>query len=157
VKEFLELIVELSKEQGLTVLFCSHHLHQVQQVSDRVGIFVNGKLLAEGDIRTLSERLFAGTPYVIEAGINNINPGYNDQGGDKYSREWLERVLKSVEGVIAVEVRDNLIRIQSSRDTSAEVAGALVKAGAGLNYLNRKEYGLDEIYYRYFEGDEAHE
>src|SRR5208283_1858625 len=48
VREFLELIVQLSKAEGLTVLFSSHHLHQVQQVCDRVGLLVNGKLIAEG-------------------------------------------------------------------------------------------------------------
>jgi ABC-2 type transport system ATP-binding protein len=86
VKELLELIVRLSKEQGLTVLFCSHNLYQVQKVCDRVGIFVNGKLLAEGNIQKLSEELFSRIPNI-----------------------------------------------------------------------NKKEYGLDEIYNRYFEGDEYHE
>ncbi len=46
VKEFLELIVQLRHEEGLTVLLSSHHLHQVQQVCDRVGLFVSGKLIA---------------------------------------------------------------------------------------------------------------
>src|SRR5690606_3790889 len=32
VREFLELIKQLSEEEGLTVLLSSHHLHQVQQV-----------------------------------------------------------------------------------------------------------------------------
>lgn len=47
VKEFMELILQLSREHGLTVLFSSHHLHQVQQVCDRVGFFGGGKLLGE--------------------------------------------------------------------------------------------------------------
>ena len=58
VREFLELIVGLSREQKITVLFSSHHLHQVQQVCDRVGIFVKGKLLAVGDVQSLAEQLF---------------------------------------------------------------------------------------------------
>mgnify|MGYP001196950084 CR=1 FL=1 len=46
VQEFIELIRWLSKEEGLTVLFSSHHLDQVQKVCDRVGLFSNGQLLA---------------------------------------------------------------------------------------------------------------
>ena len=69
VREFLKLIVDLSKEEGITVLFSSHDLHLVQQVCDRVGLFVDGKLLAEGDIQTLSQKLFMNSPYLIEAGI----------------------------------------------------------------------------------------
>ncbi len=60
VREFLELIVGLSREQKITVLFSSHHLHQVQQVCDRVGIFVAGKLLAVGDVKSLGAQLFNG-------------------------------------------------------------------------------------------------
>ena len=70
VREFLELIVQLSREEGITVLFSSHDLHHVQQVCDRVGLFVHGKLLAEGDIQTLSKKLFTSSPYIIEAGIS---------------------------------------------------------------------------------------
>ena len=62
VKEFLELIEELSRAEGLTVLFSSHDLHHVQQVCDRVGLFVNGKLLAEGNISSLSKKLFSKSP-----------------------------------------------------------------------------------------------
>lgn len=47
IRDFLGLIVSLSREEGITVLFSSHHLHQVQQVCDRVGIFVKGRLLAQ--------------------------------------------------------------------------------------------------------------
>jgi ABC-2 type transport system ATP-binding protein len=57
-RDFLRLIVTLSREEGITVLFSSHHLHQVQQVCDRVGIFVKGRLLAQGDITSLANQLF---------------------------------------------------------------------------------------------------
>ena len=50
VRELLELIRTLSKVEGLTVLLSSHHLHQVQQICDRVGLFVKGRLLAVGDV-----------------------------------------------------------------------------------------------------------
>ena len=78
VREFLGLIVELSREEGLTVLFSSHELHHVQQVCDRVGLFISGKLIAEGDIQTLSKKLFAQSPFVIEVGLSKGGPGSAD-------------------------------------------------------------------------------
>ena len=42
IREVLELIHGLSREDGRTVLISSHLLHQVQQICDRVGIFVEG-------------------------------------------------------------------------------------------------------------------
>lgn len=47
VREFMDLILRLSREEGHTVLFSSHHLNQVQQVCDRVGLFRAGHLLAD--------------------------------------------------------------------------------------------------------------
>ena len=147
VKEFLNLIVELSKEEGLTVLFSSQHLHQVQQVCDRVGLFVSGKLLAEGNIQALSEKLFAGSPYMIEVGLDQ-----NEGSGKSYTTTWLKNILKPVEGINSISQKNNLFLIECSRDTASEISKAVIEAGAGLNHLNRKEYGLDDIYYRYFEG-----
>ena len=52
VQEFIELIRWLSKEKGLTVLFSSHHLDQVQKVCDRVGLFSIIALTCMGSLYT---------------------------------------------------------------------------------------------------------
>jgi ABC-2 type transport system ATP-binding protein len=157
VREFLDLIVELSKEEGITVLFSSHHLHQVQKVCDRVGLFVNGRMLAEGDIRTLSKKLFTNGAYVIEAGITPSASGTPAFAGEIYSANGLKELLQPIDGIMAVTTKDDLFSIECSRDVTAEIARAIISSGAGLYYLNRKEYGLDDIYYRYFEGGAGHE
>ncbi len=153
VREFMELIVSLSREQGITVLFCSHHLHQVQQVCDRVGIFVKGRLIAEGKIETLSKNLFAGTPYIIEVGLGDISGGKSDS----LSAEKIRELLKDVDGITNVELKNGRFVIESLRDATTDISRKIVEAGEGLNFLNKKEYGLDDIYYRYFEGGENNE
>lgn len=145
VKEFLELIVKLSREEGLTVLFSSHHLHQVQQVCDRVGLFVNGKLLAEGNIQSLSQKLFANSAYIVEVAVSD----------KEASTKWLTGKLKDINGFVAVKEKDNLFEVECSKDITSDVARVLVNTGASLTHLRLKEYGLDDIYYRYFEGGEA--
>lgn len=156
VREFLELIVELSRDEGLTVLFASHNLHQVQQVCDRVGIFVNGKLLGEGNIHSLSAELFKNHPYVLELGFAmRVSDAANGQEYS-YSVDWLKGVLQPVDGIQSISFKNDLFQIESSHDTTAEIAKTLVQSGVTLNYLNKKEYGLDDIYYQYFEGGEKH-
>ena len=156
VRELLDLIVSLSKEQGLTVLFSSHHLHQVQQVCDRVGLFVGGKLLAMGDIDTLSRELFSGNAFVIEAGI--CHPFPVDPGLDSaVETKRLTDILLKMEGVKAVSLKESKLRIECTHDLTPLIAKKIIESGFGLNYLNKKEYGLDDIYFRYFEGDVHHE
>lgn len=157
VREFLDLIVELSREDGLTVLFSSHDLHHVQQVCDRVGLFISGKLIAEGDIQTLSKKLFAKSPFVTEVGLSLVDSGSSEQSAKRYSSMWLMKVLQEIRGISSVTRKEDIYQIVCSRDATPEIARAIIESGAGLNYLNKKEYGLDDIYYRYFEGGENHE
>ena len=147
VKEFLELIVKLSREEGITVLFSSHLLHQVQKVCDRVGIFVGGKLLAESDINSLARKLFKTSVMTIEIGIS---PG-------SIKTADLKNKLKSIKGVDAVKVNNNIFQVECSGDISSQLARTVINSGVDLNYLNKKEYGLDDIYYRYFEGGNSNE
>src|SRR5690606_16853081 len=144
VKELLSLIRRLSKEEGLTVALSSHHLHQVQKICDRVGLFVSGQLVAEGDIQTLSQKLFGNEAYTIHAGVA-IEPG-------KTIPDQLYEAIKNTDGVVDVNMHNGAFQIGCSRDASPGIAKAIVNSGFCLQYLHREEFGLDEIYHRYFEG-----
>lgn len=152
IREFLELIVRLSREENLTVLLSSHHLQQVQQVCDRVGIFVEGKLIAHGDIRTLSRNLFSKEPFTVEAGLDAARDPAASADGAHY--EALSDRLRSLDGVGTVTYQDGLLRITSNKDQTAEIARMITGSGVGLISLTKKEYGLDDIYRRYFEKQE---
>lgn len=148
VQEFLNLIVELRNEHGISVLFSSHNLHQVQQVCDRVGIFVEGKLLAAGNIESLASKLFTHGMYLIEVSINK-----NTLPKDvELSADWLHNLLMPIDGIEKITVHDDSFQIRCSQDLSTAIAQKIIEKGFGLSFLNRKEYGLDAIYNRYFEG-----
>jgi ABC-2 type transport system ATP-binding protein len=56
--KMIELIQRLSREKGITVFFSSHNLHQVQRISDRIGIMIHGKMVAMGPIEQLAREKF---------------------------------------------------------------------------------------------------
>lgn len=147
VRELLALISSLSRDEKLTVLLSSHHLHQVQQICDRVGLFVEGRLIAAGDIRSLSKQLDADGNVYVEVG----------------AKGWTEELalhiagLEGVRGIrYPVQGDDELERgvtatVVCERDLIAQIADAVIHGDAELVYIRRKEYGLDDIYHRYFE------
>ena len=53
IQEIRELIVQLAKKEGLTVLVSSHILSEIEQMADRVGIIHHGKMLYEGKIEDI--------------------------------------------------------------------------------------------------------
>ncbi|MCV9385766.1 ABC transporter ATP-binding protein [Reichenbachiella ulvae] len=145
VKELLALITRLSKEEGLTVLLSSHHLHQVQQVCDRVGLFVAGKLIAEGDLESLSQQLFAESEQRVEAHVSADNPSKIEQAIQQIS---------ALDEVKTVERQEDRLQITCTGHSSPRIAREIAAADLDLINLSQKQLGLDEIYQRYFEGGE---
>jgi ABC-2 type transport system ATP-binding protein len=151
VREFLELILKLSRENGITVLFSSHLLHQVQQVCDRVGIFVNGKLLAEGDIRSLAGKLFSSHAFIIKGGIVPLGNAGRSSGGSPDAKELRKR-MEQLEGVAKVVLSKDQFVVEAENDVAAELSQTIVNSGFGLSFLTKQEHGLDDIYHEYFQG-----
>lgn len=145
VREFLALIRELSRQQGLTVLISSHHLHQIQQICDRVGIFVKGKLLVQGNIEMLSHQLFGEESYVVVIDVRENLSGRND----------LIENIQQIGGVKKAEFTGNGIQVSSDKDLTPEVVRFFVMKGLSITGVRKKEYGLDEIYHRYFENSQG--
>ncbi len=152
VQELLSLIQELRDENNITVLFSSHNLHQVQQVCDRVGIFVEGKLLEVGTIEDLSKKLFTHGMYLIELGIDT-----SESNQKAPSLEGIQTLLSPIEGIQKVTEDKDHFLIECASDISSTIAKAVINANYSLNYVNKIEYGLDAIYNRYFEGGSSHE
>ena len=143
VEEVLDLVRELARD-GAAVLLASHLLHQVQQVCDRVGIFVAGKLVAQGPMGKLAEQLGTG-PMEIE--VSTAAP-----------LDAARQAAASVRGVksVAVDPRDHrLLVVTAERDVRADLARALVAAGHPPSHLRRRGDELDEIYRQYFAANEA--
>ena len=51
----IQHIQSLKKKKNITVLLSSHDLKQVQKISDRIGIMINGKMIALGTIEQLAK------------------------------------------------------------------------------------------------------
>jgi ABC-2 type transport system ATP-binding protein len=144
VAEVLALIRSLARDRGVTLLLASHLLHQVQSVCDRVGIFVAGRMVAEGPMAELADRVAQG-PVTVEVGVE----------GDAAD---IERVLRSVPGVERVgrDERDpRLWLVEADRDVRDALARAVVSEDLTLHQLRRHGNELDEIYRRYFQEGES--
>jgi ABC-2 type transport system ATP-binding protein len=142
VEEVLALVRELADE-GAAILLASHLLHQVQQVCDRVGIFVSGKLVASGTTQKLAAQAASG---VIEIEVIAAPP-----------LDAVRQAVLNVSGVtnVAIDHRDkDMLVVTANRDVRAELARALVEAGHPPYHLRRRGDELDEIYRRYFTANE---
>ncbi len=144
VTEVLALIRSIARDRGAAVLLSSHLLHQVQQVCDRVAIFVSGRIVAQGTMRRLAEQVAADT-LQIEVGLEGPADAF-------------EPALRAIPGVHDA-VRDDhdprVWRVTGARALQSRLAAELASRGVGVWHLRRVGDDLDEIYMRYFGREEA--
>jgi ABC-2 type transport system ATP-binding protein len=133
----LELIKGLNRERNLTVLLSSHQLEQVQQICNRIGIIVRGKLVVQGEMDELGKAILKGRQwnFLLEVGGNP---------------DGLERELHAINGVDEVEKRSQGWFLRCTKDVRSEVVSLLASKNLPLLQLRSEDPTLEEIYLKYF-------
>jgi len=125
-REVRELIPSLARE-GHSVFLCSHLLHEVQEVSDRVAIIKDGRLLSEG---TVDQLLGRGQFLRLRAADNAA----------------LARALGSIDWVSGIEQVDGYLRAQAPVAQAAELNQVLSARGIYLSELAPWQTDLEEVF-----------
>ncbi len=146
VVEILSLISRLAHRDGRAVLISSHLLNQVQQVCDRVGIFVDGEIVAQGTPEELAASLSEGSSvyeFVVDATEEQV-------------RAAIETGLPDLHEKIGVtSTGPNRWRVVLPEQDISGVVRALVEAGLSVRQIRDLGSNLDEIYRRYFREHEG--
>jgi len=133
----LEMIKNLNRQQGLTVMLSSHQLQQVQDICSRVGIIVKGKLIVQGQMDELGKAILKGRHWNFLLDVRGMGDG-------------LERDLQSIAGVDEVEKRPHGWFLRCTSDVRPEVVGLVTRRGLQLLQLRSEDPTLEEIYLKYF-------
>jgi ABC-2 type transport system ATP-binding protein len=128
-RQMLDLIQQVSRRHGISVLLSTHLLHDVESVCDGVVLLQHGKLVMQGSLDVLKRS--TGRIYQIRAREEvkgRFAAALADKGID---------VKESEEGLLNVTVKDD--------DTRTLFAVAR-DAGAELRHLERFEPSLEEVF-----------
>jgi ABC-2 type transport system ATP-binding protein len=136
IEQILSLIKEMAKRK-VTVVLSSHQLHQVQKICTRVGILSKGHLVAEGSVDQLGREKIGGGKLRIEVQVADPN-------------SKLVKVIKNIKGVTGVESTGDLLLISCEKDLRRQIARAAADCDSLIVQMKMEEYGLDEIYMKYF-------
>jgi ABC-2 type transport system ATP-binding protein len=69
----LEFIRKL-RESGTAILYTTHYLEEAETLCHRIGIIDHGRLLAEGTLKELQDRLGGDRLFVLEADLKDSAP-----------------------------------------------------------------------------------
>lgn len=139
VAEVQRLIMRLADEERRAVLLSSHLLHQMQQICDRVAIFVDGQVVAQGTPQDLGQSLADGRA-VYEVVADS-------------SDDAMRRALTTGLGHSAFDIEQTMAhrwRISLPVTDAPRVVRILVEGGIDVREARDLGSDLDQIYHRYF-------
>ncbi|NNC87248.1 MAG: ABC transporter ATP-binding protein [Akkermansiaceae bacterium] len=123
IKWFRDFILKLRDDRGMTVLFNSHLLPEVEQMCDRVAIIRQGQLVYDGDLAGIAEERLV---LRIDAEpLNQAQAVFRQFGGE--------------------EAGDGRVVFPEGTDAAA-IAKALVEAGTALRELRPVRRSLEDVY-----------
>jgi ABC-2 type transport system ATP-binding protein len=127
-KEIRDLILRL-RDQGKTIFFSSHILHDAEVLCDRVGILLKGRLVALGKV---TELIGAATTRSIEVVVEGLDP------------QGVECVKKIAESVIPQGER--LLAVLPGQDQVNEVLDLIRARKASLISMTPQKSSLEDLF-----------
>lgn len=137
-RELLNIIRDLSIKDGRTVLISSHQLQQIQQVCDRVGIYVEGTLVACGTLAELEAHIQKNGTYLLEVDVEPCD-------------DQILGMLAGQDGILGIAKEGRRFMITSKKDIRPQLTKFLGEHDYTVMHLHQRGGDLDEIYRRYFE------
>jgi len=135
-KEVRELILELSRERGVTVLLSSHLLYEVEMIATQMAIIHQGKLRVGGSVRELMNK---GPSEVL---IKTDRPAEAVQ------------FLKKNDSFSSARIHSDGIKVELDQDRIPELNRQLVDAGFNVKALVPQRT-LETYFLNLIEGHEA--
>jgi len=128
----LETVQKLNKD-GMTIVYTSHYMEEVEAICERVGIIDHGKIMAIGTIDKLKK--LVGSEEAINIQVENVSEETIDQLG---AIELVDRINRS-DGQIQVLSKD-------SEQILAKVISILNQAGAHVTAVEVMEPNLESVF-----------
>jgi ABC-2 type transport system ATP-binding protein len=135
-RDMRELIRRLAGE-GITVMLSSHQLAEVEELCNRVAIMRSGRVAYEGELAELKR---------TAAGEWRLRTTDDDRALD---------VCRTASGIATPHRADDGLRLRADEDDVARLSIALGEAGIGITLLSAEQATLEDLFFRFTEGDGA--
>ena len=121
------------REQGMTILYTTHYMEEVEEISTRIIIMDVGNIIAEGTKESLKAGIESDRHYHIAAEYD-IEPDKNS--------------LSRIDGVRNVQIEDGVIDITTDRqiENLDKIIAVLIAGDVKINDLNTESASLETVF-----------
>ena len=134
IAEMREILKELRRQEGLTILMSSHILHEVNDLCDRVAMVSHGKLLVHDDIENIADPKAA-----RKISVKLV---------DEMPLEIVERIgsLSNVSNVVAIGKKEVEVEINGGINERAQLLSDIMSLNMRIYNFSESESGLEASY-----------
>ncbi|PEF02068.1 bacitracin ABC transporter ATP-binding protein [Bacillus thuringiensis] len=127
IHEMRELIKNLAKERGITILVSSHLLSEIDQMATYVGIISKGRLIFQDKIEVLRQHSQNSIKFLV----------------DKPKEAW-KIILTS--GIQSVMEKDKIVIFSTNNSSIAKIVKALVANDISVFRIEEEKNSLEDIF-----------
>jgi ABC-2 type transport system ATP-binding protein len=130
----LETVLSLNKE-GITVIYTSHYMEEVEYLCSRVAIMDHGKVIAAGTIDELQK--LAGDADRVDVGASDVTPEIIAE-------------LKGIAGVTEVASQNGTVTVmvKDGNEKVSQILDVIKRGGARVKSVNILEPNLESVFLR---------
>lgn len=134
----LETVRSLN-QQGMTVIYTSHYMEEVQFLCQRVGIMDHGRLIAQGSIKEIREQFGDCSEVSIQYDQDILEEGKNP--------EQLQEVFSFFsEDVVIMKEREMILRHKHPEEMIGDVVNKMNEMGLKLRGVRINEPNLESVF-----------
>lgn len=127
--------VKKMNQDGITILYTTHYMEEAQELSHRIGIMDQGKLIALGTLEELTE--LVGQKQTLTLKL------YQEQGG-----KALSEAVKAIKGIDEVTAQENrvIVNVQSAEAVLSQVLAKANQLDLSIRTIDILEPNLESVF-----------
>ncbi len=133
IQDVHKLIRQMSRDEGRTVVLCTHNLVEAQRLCDRVAVIERGRLVAVGSPRELAQTVGAEVRYRVEISADQ----------QPHAQHLLEQFAEITNLVVSEQSFNFTLR---DRETVPQLLARLVAQDIRVYAIEPQQPALEDIY-----------
>ncbi|MCG3086709.1 ABC transporter ATP-binding protein [Sporosarcina cyprini] len=129
----LETVKRLN-EQGMTIIYTSHYMEEVEFLCKRIAIMDHGQVIATGSTQELCKRLAGGNQLLLD--VEEARPAFVEK----------LKQLDGIEKVIHPEPSEIHLYVKQGQDMMASIVSMAAKEAVKLRQIKLKEADLETLF-----------
>ena len=136
-RRILDLVLQLKRDLGTTILYTTHYMEEAQEISDRVGIIHHGKIIALGKPDELIQTIHAEDTLRLHVGVSPVSAA-------------TLTALRQVRGVRQVSPDGETITLSvlHAAEVLPKVLRLVEESGIGVRSLTVRQPNLEAVFLR---------